>query len=65
VRCELRFPEREATKYLRAFFRVNWVINVPHQPDFGTFDLRAAARQTMIAQGFEPDFPPETEPEIA
>jgi VacB/RNase II family 3'-5' exoribonuclease len=33
--------------------------------DFGAFDLHAAARQSMIEHGFEPDFPPEVGRELA
>ncbi len=31
----------------------------------GTFDLQAAARQSMVAHGFEPDFPPEVTAQVA
>lgn len=36
-----------------------------HQPTSGSFDLRAAARQSMVEHGFEPDFPPEAAHEVA
>jgi VacB/RNase II family 3'-5' exoribonuclease len=36
-----------------------------HQTDSATFNLSAAARQSMIEHGFEPDFPPEVEGEVA
>src|SRR4051812_18232255 len=29
------------------------------------FDLSAAARQEMVSEGFDPDFPPEVGPELA
>src|SRR5271166_383603 len=33
--------------------------------DFRVFDLQAAARQSMVEHGFEPDFPPEAKLELA
>jgi hypothetical protein len=65
VRCELRFPEREATKYHRMFIRAHWAMNVNHQPDSGTFDRPAVAHQAMIKHCFEPDFPPEADRKVA
>ena len=52
MRCGLQFAEREATKYYRVFFRAQRAMNVHHQPDSGTFDLRAVARQAMIETFF-------------
>jgi hypothetical protein len=40
-------------------------MNVHYQPESGTFDLRAVAHRAMIEHGFEPDFPPEAEREVA
>jgi hypothetical protein len=65
VRCELGFPEREATKRHRVFFRAHWAMKVHYQPDSGTFDLRGVVHQAMIEHGFEPDFPLEAEREVA
>lgn len=36
-----------------------------HHQSSPAFDLRAAARQSMIAHGFEPNFPPEVKREVA
>jgi len=36
-----------------------------HHPAPGSFDLRAAARQSMTEHGFEPEFPPDAQREVA
>ena len=41
-------------------------MNSPSSVDSGrTLDLRSAARDVMLAEGFEPDFPPEVEREVS
>jgi VacB/RNase II family 3'-5' exoribonuclease len=40
-------------------------MNNPNSPNAPHFDLQAAAKQAMVANGFEPDFPPAVEQQLA